>query len=328
MHIRKILALSGIIVIILTGCNNKGKSTLKPIIIEQYERTTYESVEAVQGDITPIISLKVSPSDMRHVSYYPTKDEMEVDQVFVKAGDSVEAGDVMVTFKSDDVQEKIREYEDKLAQAQLLLEHYEKLSKINPETDYSADIEQLKNDINVNAMYVEEQNAILRSYTIVAEDSGVVNSVSDLLYYGIVNSYDSVITVMYGDGEYYATTDDSYPYEVGSIYNMTSYTGNYDMELVDIVEEGSVKTLKFRAYNTDQKLTVKGLDLVIEKETLKNVIYIPDKCIFEVNKKHYVYIINEDGFRTGHEVEIGDTIDGYTVIKSGVNAGDKVVILK
>ncbi len=327
VNMKKFLLTIGLLAVSITGCG-KEKNSLIPIDIEEYERVVYDSAEVMQGDITPIISLKVLPADMENVSYFPAKNEMEVDRIFVKAGDFVHAGDVMVTFKSREIQEKVTEYENELAEIKLLIDHYEKLKKIDKTTDYASDIKQLKKDMQVTSMYLEEQKAILKNYSIVAEKNGVVNFVSDMLYYGIVNSNDNVITVMYGEGDYYATADADDVYEIGTVYHMTNNVGEYEMELVSVEEEESQKKLHFRPYGSDAKVYTKTLDLVIEKETLKNVMYVSEKCIFEKEGKYYVYVINEDGFRSGLEVKIGDTVDGNTIIKSGVNAGDKVVIVK
>ena len=40
------------------------------------------------------------------------------------------------------------------------------------------------------------------------------------------------------------------------------------------------------------------------------------------------YVLDEDGFRHGVQVQTGATIDGYTVIEDGLKEGDKVVIAK
>ena len=53
-----------VLVISLTGCG-KEKNSLIPIDIEEYERVVYDSAEVMQGDITPIISLKVLPLMMK-----------------------------------------------------------------------------------------------------------------------------------------------------------------------------------------------------------------------------------------------------------------------
>ena len=51
------------------------------------------------------------------------------------------------------------------------------------------------------------------------------------------------------------------------------------------------------------------------------------KAVFDgSDEKKYVYTVNEDGYRNAVEVTVGDTVDDYTVIKSGLKAGEQVVI--
>ena len=58
------------------------------------------------------------------------------------------------------------------------------------------------------------------------------------------------------------------------------------------------------------------------------VLYVPEFAIVYVGNDNYVYVLDEDGFRHGVQVQTGATIDGYTVIEDGLKEGDKVVIAK
>ena len=44
------------------------------------------------------------------------------------------------------------------------------------------------------------------------------------------------------------------------------------------------------------------------------------------DSKKYVYVLDEDGYRDAVEVTVGDTVDDYTIIKTGLKAGEQVVI--
>ena len=39
-----------------------------------------------------------------------------------------------------------------------------------------------------------------------------------------------------------------------------------------------------------------------------------------------MYVLDEDGYRDAVEVTVGDTVDDYTIIKTGLKAGEQVVI--
>lgn len=344
MRINKNIIVAGIMLTMLSGCGKSEKVSLEPINIRSYERVAYETTDVLQGDLTPVFSVILRPEVEKLVSYRPQKDEMEVNQVFVKVGDPVYDGDVLVTFKSGEIEEKVKQYQAELEEMKLLVEHYQKLMKADSKLDYSEDIKQLKKDMQVTSMYIAEESAKLASYSIKAEGAGVVVSVSALLDYGIVNSNDDVVTIQYGDGNYYARTTNNYEFKVGEVYHAKSTTAvvssdpvegemavtndlanTYEMELVSIDEEDD-KTLHFKPYNAEGPLNIGSLELVIEKEGMKNVMYLPKNCVFNVDEKHYVFLLQEDGFRKGVEVQVGDIVDDYIVIKSGINVGDKVVI--
>ena len=71
-------------------------------------------------------------------------------------GDRVKAGDIMVQFKADEIQQTIDEYTAEKEEKQLLIEHYQKLMQIDGSEDYSDDIESLKEDLTIADTYIKE----------------------------------------------------------------------------------------------------------------------------------------------------------------------------
>ena len=69
------------------------------------------------------------------------------------------------------------------------------------------------------------------------------------------------------------------------------------------------------------------LKMVIEKPVVKNVIYVNKKAVFDgSDEKKYAYVVDEDGNRSAVEVTVGDTVDDKTIVKSGLKAGEQVVV--
>ena len=70
-----------------------------------------------------------------------------------------------------------------------------------------------------------------------------------------------------------------------------------------------------------------SVSMKIHKPVISNVIYVDEKAINEKSEdNYYVFTINDDGFRTAVDVTIGETVDGYTIIKSGLKAGEQVTV--
>lgn len=320
----------GMCAVALPGCGDKNKQKREEVYISEYEKITYETTEVVKGDIVPVLSLDLECDSFERKNYFPIQDEMEVEQVYVTEGDVVKEGDVLISFKSGDIDDQISGYEDTLGQQKLLLDHYTNLSLIDTNTDYTEQINMLKADMEVTSLYISELEAKLASYSIVAEGQGTILSISDYLELGPVNSNDNIITVIYGTGDYYATTTDDYQFEIGKIYEATYAKSVYSLELVsveDAVDESGnkVQNLHF-AIAMGGVTEVSRMTMDINKPALKNVLYVPSECVFNVDEEYYAYTIDENGFREAVPITIGESIDGMTIIESGLSEGDKVVI--
>ena len=329
MRKKGLISLLFIMPFCLLGCGKKASSEEATVYINEYKKMEYETVAVERGDITPTLTLQVESDTFERKNYYPPMDEMEVDKVYVKEGDMVEAGDVMITFKSGDISEQIKSYQDRVKENQLLIDHYTNLMTIDSTLDYTADIEMLKEDMGVYNLYIQELNAKLESYNVVASGTGTVTMVSDLLAYGTVNMSDNILTIIYGTGDYYATTTEDFDFQVGEVYIATYALAQYNLELVDVeeLEKDGSKEKRLHFTMAMEGITgVEKMNMVIEKPVMNNVLYLPKEAIFDVDDVHYVYVLDENGYREAIEIEVGQNVDGLVIVEKGLNEGDKVVI--
>ncbi len=331
---RRMAAVMVLCVGLLSGCAGKTQTDDLVITIPEYEKITYTTEPVVHGDIAPVLDLRLKSEQFERKEYYPDHDEMEVDQVFVHVGDVVQNGDTLVTFSSEDITEERRQYENRVEEDALLIDHYTKLDAINQTDEHQESIEQLKKDQEIAGLYIKDLDARLEAYTIKAEGSGIVSSLSDMLDYGPVYAGDAVVTILYGSDNYTTTTEDDYAFEVGQTFTATFGVGSYEVRLtaIDVLasdtDAGMKRQLTFTLVDSAKRPSSDSLNLEIEKNVLKNVLYVPEDAIVYVGNDNYVYVLDEDGFRHGVQVQTGATIDGYTVIEDGLKEGDKVVIAK
>lgn len=331
---RRMAAVMVLCVGLLSGCAGKTQTDDLVITIPEYEKITYTTEPVVHGDIAPVLDLRLKSEQFERKEYYPDHDEMEVDQVFVHVGDVVQNGDTLVTFSSEDITEERRRYENRVEEDALLIDHYTKLDAINQTDEHQESIEQLKKDQEIAGLYIKDLDARLEAYTIKAEGSGIVSSLSDMLDYGTVYAGDAVVTILYGSDNYTTTTEDDYAFEVGQTFTATFGVGSYEVRLtaIDVLasdtDAGMKRQLTFTLVDSAKRPSSDSLNLEIEKNVLKNVLYVPEDAIVYVGNDNYVYVLDEDGFRHGVQVQTGATIDGYTVIEDGLKEGDKVVIAK
>jgi multidrug efflux pump subunit AcrA (membrane-fusion protein) len=325
---------AGIMVSVLGGCGTKTANDSKPSInIESYTKIGYDTTTVQSGDISPVLELSLTPDEFETKSYKIEQSDYEVEKVNVAEGDRVEVDDVMVEFKADDIQKTIDEYTEEKEENEMLIEHYQKLQQISGE-DYSSDIEGLREDIDIANTYIEEQNEKKKDYSLIAEKAGTVTYVNEWLNYGYVNANEVLVTVASGSSNYTATTDDSYEFKVGDVYQADFQLASYDMKVVSVNEykdaatDKNMKTILFEPMENMTGVTeTDKLTMTIKKPVISNVVYVDENVVLESEKgKYYVYTINEDGYRTAVEVTIGDTVDGYTIIETGLTAGEQVTL--
>ena len=319
---------------LLSGCAGKNRTDALGITIPEYGKITYTTEPAVYGDIEPVLNLRLKSDEFERKDYYPDHDEMKVDQVLVHVGDVVQDGEIMVTFSSDDIDEERRQYENRVEEDALLIDHYTKLDQINQTDEHKESIAQLKKDQEIAGLYIQDLDARLEANTIKAEGNGMVSSVSELLDYGEAYADTPAVTVLYGSDDYITTTDDDYAFEVGQTFTATFGVGTYDVRLTAIEElatgtdAGTKRQLTFTLVDSASRPSSDSLSLEIKKPVLKDVLYVPEEAIVNVGSDNYVYVMDDAGFRHGIRVQTGATIDGYTVIEDGLKEGDKVVIAK
>ena len=87
-------------------------------------------------------------------------------------------------------------------------------------------------------------------------------------------------------------------------------------------------TILFRAdFSNPQRLLRHGqTGKVLLRRTLKKAIVIPQRATFEILDKRYVFVIDKDGVVHQRKIVIESEMDDIFVIKSGVDANDKIVL--
>lgn len=328
---KKLMPVLLLVVVALTGCGQKKEVEKAHVSVENYEKLEHDVVQVEKGDLTPQIKVEVKAETFLRRSYMPVYDDMEVDKVNVAVGDHVKEGDELITFKSSELDEEIAAYQEQLGEQQLLLEHYTKLSEIDSETDYETDIENLQDSIAVCSLYIQELQAKQKSYSVIAEADGTVQSVANGLEYSTVSTNNNLITVVYGNDCFSATTSEDFNFIEGERYVGVYGAASFDLILQSVEEVGTEadgrikKKLSFVAAEGVDVGSRETMVITFNKPQIKNALYIPTSCIYEFNEKFYIYIVDADGFLSIKEVECGDEVGTYTIILSGVSEGEWVV---
>lgn len=135
-----------------------------------YEKISYQTVTVQSGSLTPQTTISLSAQGYTRFSYGATNTELTLEKVNVAVGDHVKKGDILVAFKSGEIQKKIEDYSGQISQNKLLAEHYRAIMKIDDTQDYSSDIAQLDKDTEVAQLYLDEAKEKLSRYQITASE--------------------------------------------------------------------------------------------------------------------------------------------------------------
>lgn len=326
-----LLKIGGVTILImgfLSGCGTKEQ----PVVVitnPSYEKLTFQTEEVKRGDLSTSVELELTAEGFKEVSYRVFKDGLEVDKVYVSVGDRVKKGDVLVSFKSEEIRKKIADYEDDKSQKELLLKHYENLMQIDEELDYESDINMLREDIQVAQLYIEEAGKLLADYRIVAEGDGIITDISDYLQNGVIEPDVQLLEQVTGTGRYVTEVADVGLYAVGEAYTVSIDGMECELKLTQI--EG--QTLAFEPVSGAALVSVDDeLTLIREMPERKDVVYVNRHAVCTINGSgdeedaYCVYVMQESGFQHAVFVTLGERIGNDIIIEKGLNGGEKVVI--
>ena len=334
---RKIFAaaLAGVLTVSLTACSSGDRQVGDAKInIEPYSKVEFNTEKVSSGDIQSTLTLELKPDGYSSKDYSIQQSDYQIDEVKVKEGDKVAKGDVMIQFKATEIQKTIDQYTEQKVKDRLLIDHYTRLAAIDKSQDYSVDIASAQEDMDVADTYIKEQNERMKDYQLIAAKAGTVTYIDSDLQYGYVTAGQTLITVDSGSSDYVSETNDTYKFKEGEVYEADFQEATFSLKLIKCEQYKSKATGEEMQKVTFQPVVdmagvteADTLKMVIEKPVVKNVIYVNKKAVFTgSDEKTYAYVVDDAGNRSAVEVTVGDTVDDKTIIKSGLKAGEQVVV--
>ena len=179
-YIGRLTLATAITSILFSGCGAAQKE-LAQTDRASYEKISYQTVTVQSGSLTPQTTISLSAQGYTRFSYGATNTELTLEKVNVAVGDHVKKGDILVAFKSGEIQKKI----EQISQNKLLAEHYRAIMKIDDTQDYSSDIAQLDKDTEVAQLYLDEAKEKLSRYQITASEDGTITAMNNSLLAGV-----------------------------------------------------------------------------------------------------------------------------------------------
>lgn len=323
---KKILTISLCLAISLTGCG-KIEREVEHVNKVSYEKKDTQTATAILADIVPVANLKLMPDGLKYIEYSASEENYDFEKLHVKVGDKVKKGDLLVSFKAEQVGNKIEEYKNKIEENKLLINHYENLNRIEKQGNYDRDITLLKRDTTVAELYLEEFMAQYEKCQIRASEDGVISAVSAELEMGFCNRLNNIVTETCGTGNYSAIVFDDYDYELNKQYTASLSGINFVFTLIriDESEESERRTLIFEPESDMSALADNSaLSMVIEKDVIKDVVRVPFKSVYTGENESYVFVLKDNGYFEKVVVEVGERIGEDIIITKGLKGGEQV----
>ncbi len=108
----------------------------------------------------------------------------------------------------------------------------------------------------------------------------------------------------------------------GTVYPWMGEIGAAESEI-----DENTGSIAFRAHfpNPDHLLKHGATGKLIISKTISNALLVPQKAVFEIQDRNYVYVVDEHNMVHMKAFVPAQRIDHYYVVKSGLSANDKIV---
>ena len=269
--------------------------------------------------------------------YYVTPRGMggQVKELFVKLGDKVKKGQLLMKLEDGIVQQNIKQVENQLSFAKNIFSRQENLWKdgIGTEIQFLSaknNVESLEKQLNI----VKEQ---LSTTNVISEVSGIVDNVTIRVGETFVGSPMAGITIV-NPTSMKAMVDvpENYVSKVRKgmpvIVTVPDINQSFNSQISLISESINVTSRSFIAESKlPSSAIIKPNQVAIIKlldHESKNTIVVPVETVQTDEKGKFVYILSEENGKTiarKKSIQIGEFYDELIEVKSGLDAGDKIV---
>lgn len=276
---------------------------------------------------------KVSTENVSYVT--PRGMGGQVKQVFVKQGDAVKKGQLLMKLEDGIIQQNIKQVESQLAFAKNIFTRQENLWKegIGTEIQYLSaknNVESLEKQLGL----VKEQ---LSTTNVVAEVNGVVESVTIKVGETFMGSPLATITLV-NPGNLKAVVDvpENYISKVKKgmpvIIGIPDLNETFHSQISVVSETINVTSRSFIAEcKLPAKLNIKPNQVAIIKmldHQAKNAIVVPVETVQTDENGKYVFVLSEENGKAiarKKSITIGEFYDELIEVKSGLTSNEKLI---
>ena len=110
--------------------------------------------------------------------------------------------------------------------------------------------------------------------------------------------------------------------------NNQAFKNKGRIEVIESEFDNETGNIAFRAIfpNPDNLLRNGETGKVVMTVPLKNALIIPQKATYEIQNKKYVFVVGDDNMVRSREITITGEVPDLYVVKSGLSAGEKILL--
>lgn len=284
-----------------------------------------------------------------------------VDKVYVKVGDTVKVGDLLVALDSENMVDEMANLEYQIAKNELQLkyvdvaEEFDKTSSYynfvygsnNITEDDKKEFDENMDELVQNYVYqredisdslefdrkkLEKLKSEYEGNRVYATMAGKVYFIKSNLEGSTAKKDDVIMTIVDNDNGLFEIEDSEAAkfFSADEIVDMNvaygDAKGDYELRPHNIQNWGEKQEFEVvsRPETSTLEVGVSGT-IVATIDRRDNVVRIPIKALYQADDKYYTYVLNSQNMREARFIEVGLVGNDYAEIISGIEVGTKVV---
>ena len=307
-----------------------------------------------RGDLIHEQRFSVNYRAVRQEKLCFEEDGLRIAEVYVVQGDSVRAGQVLMELEQGDLAQRGKNAQDSCAQLELQLEQAKRDRALQEDAyalqlkymteneleeadtmeehlrSIDRSIEQLEHRLDIARMTDSQVEEAVRRRQLCAGIDGVVTYLRSVSKDDISSKREVMVTLSDTESSMFVVeTKYVDMFTIGQELTVQINQTQYPCRVISAQEAGA--SGEDEVYLRSDIPTAELSDgdngyLMLETERYSDVLYVSTKCIQSANEEHFVYVEDENGFRSIRQVEVGPALGGNTVIVSGLEEGDQVIL--
>ena len=361
IHLYNLIAIFILCSIFLTSCNEPVKEVPLVVVDTLEDEVTYNLVETNVGEVVLTKNLSCSYVQTKEQEVvFPVGGKI-VEKVYVKNGDQVKVGDILVELQIGNIKEDIVTLEYQISRNKLLLSYLDKAEEFDLQSsyyslvydtkmeeddvknkdkrdekiseDYTYQREDYEDNIEFDTLKLNELKNELNSSSVHATLSGKVMDIKKNLEGSTAKRGEVIMKIVDNENGIFETQDQeaSAYFKEGQNITMTIVYGEAKGEYILTPYNMSEwkDTQKFSIIEGPENVSALEVGttgtIIAPIDLRENVLRIPNSALYEADGRYYTYVLDENKMRKAQFIEVGLIGDNYTEILSGITEGVKVV---